>query len=274
MSNNSWVLCILVQNRNVSMAIITLLTDFGTTDHYVATLKANILSINSALTIVDISHNIAPSNISHASYVLKQCYSDFPEGTVHLVSVGTSGHPDEKMIAINLNGHYFLGADNGLFGLISDNEAQLTAEIPSTNNSSTFVAKQLLSITATKLANGASLQDIGKPIPAYKKMLGRHLRATKKQISGNVIRIDHYGNLITNIEHKAFETLHQNRQFRISFGRYQSRRIYDYYSQVEPGDYFVLFNDSGLLEIGIYLGNASELLGLEFDSTVMINFED
>ncbi|MDH5367820.1 MAG: SAM-dependent chlorinase/fluorinase [Cyclobacteriaceae bacterium] len=256
------------------MAIITLLTDFGTTDYYVASLKANILSINSALTIVDISHNIAQSDISHASYVLKHCYRDFPEGTTHMVSVGTTGHPEEKMIAIKLNGHYFVGTDNGLFGLISDNEAQLTAEIPSTNTPSTFIAKQLLSTTAAKLANGTSLKDIGKPIPAYKKMLSRHLRATKKQIVGNVIRIDHYGNLITNIEHKAFEKLHQNRQFSISFGRYQSRSIHKYYGQVEPGDYFVLFNDSGLLEIGIYLGNASELLGLEFDSTIMINFED
>lgn len=256
------------------MAIITLLTDFGTTDHYVAALKASILSTNKGLTIVDISHNIAPSDIAHASYVIKQCYTDFPEGTVHLISVGPTGHPDEKMLAAKINGHYFVGADNGLLGLISDVDAQFTAEIPRLKQSSTFVSKKVLGVTAAKLASGVALQDIGSPLPGYKKMLGRHLRATKKQISGNVIRVDNYGNLITNIEQKVFDVLHQDRQFSVSFGRYQSRRIHDYYSQVEPGDYFALFNDSGFLEIGIYLGNASELLGLEYDSPVNISFED
>ncbi|MDH5475485.1 MAG: SAM-dependent chlorinase/fluorinase [Cyclobacteriaceae bacterium] len=256
------------------MTIITLLTDFGITDHYVASLKAAILSVNPEVTIVDISHNIIRSDIAHASFVLKQCYQDFPEGTIHLVSIGTSGHPEEKIIALNINNHYFIGADNGLLGLISDHEAEQTAEINSTNEFSTFVAKKLMAATAAKIANGIPFKDIGSPIPSYRKMIGRHLRATKKQISGNVIRVDHYGNLITNIDKKVFMALVQERQFSINFGRNKSRKINDYYSQVEPGEYFVLFNDSDLLEIGIYLGNASELLGLEFDSTVMINFEE
>ena len=256
------------------MAIITLLTDFGTSDHYTASLKAQILGINSGLNIIDISHTIAPSDLAHASFVLRNCYNDFPKGTVHLVSVGTSGHPKEKMIAIKLNDHYFIGADNGLFGLIAETEAQFSIEIPKKEGSTTFVAKNIMAGVAAKLASGVSLQDLGNPFPEYKKMLGRHLRATKSHISGHVTRVDHYGNVITNIEQKAFQALHQDRTFSVTFGRYNSRRIHDYYSQVEPGDYFVVFNSLGLLEIGIYQGNASELLGLEFDSPVTINFEE
>lgn len=256
------------------MAIITLLTDFGPTDHYVAALKAKILSVNPGVNIIDISHEIKLSDLAHASHVIKQCYTDFPEGTIHLISVGTTGHPKEKAMAIQLNNHYFVGVDNGLFGLISDQDAQFSVEIASTSESSSFIAKQLLGPVAAKLASGVSIQDIGNPFPNYHKMLPRHLRATKKQIAGNVLRIDHHGNAITNIEKKAFDVLNQDRQFDITFGRYHCRKIHGYYSQVDPGEFFVLFNDSGLLEIGIYQGNAAELLGLDYDSSVTISFEE
>lgn len=256
------------------MAIITLLTDFGTTDHYVGALKAKILGVNPGVNIVDISHDIILSDLAHASHVLKQCYRDFPEGTIHMISVGTSGHPEEKAIAIKLDNHFFVGVDNGLIGLISNQDAQFSVEITKSVNNTSFIAKEILGPTAAKLASGVSLQDIGNPFPSYKKMLPRHLRATKKQIAGNVVRIDHIGNAITNIEQKAFDVLQQNRQFDISFGRYHCRKIHEYYSQVDPGEFFVIFNDAGFLEVGIYQGNAAELLGLDYDSPVIINFED
>ena len=256
------------------MALITLLTDFGYSDHYVAAMKARILSINPEQTIVDISHDVALCDIGHAAHILKSVYQDFPKGTVHLISVSTSGHPDEKYIAIELDGHYFVCPDNGLLGLISSETSTQVIDLSSLESNRTFQALDIMSPAAVKIASGTPMIDLGNKLDTFKMMLPRHLRATKKQIVGNVIRVDHYGNLITNIEKEPFDILSKDKTFNIVFGRENSRRIHQYYGQVEPGDCFLLFNSLGLLEIGINQGSAAQLLGLGYDSAVMINFED
>lgn len=256
------------------MGLITLLSDFGYSDHYVAAMKARILSTHPELSIVDISHDVALSDIAHASFILKSVFRDFPEGTVHIVSVNTSGHPDEKYIAVKLEEHYFVCPDNGLLGLISDQNSAAVVDITPADHTSTFQAMNIMCPVAAKLASSTNINDLGTPMDSFKMMLGRHLRATKKQIAGNVVRVDHYGNLITNIEKDAFDILSKDKTYNIVFGRENSRRIHQFYGQVEPGDCFLVFNSLGLLEIGINQGNAAELLGLGFDSPVMVNFEE
>ena len=257
------------------MAIITFLSDFGVCDHYVAAVKAKILSINSGISIVDISHQITACDIAHAAFVLRSVYRDFPKGTVHLVAINTIGQPGDKYIAIELDGHYFIGTDNGLFGLISDAEARFQVDINAINPVKTsFPTKQVFAPAAAKLASNTSIQDLGPSLPHFKKMLGRHLKANKNLIHGHVIRVDHYGNLITNIDKKAFDILSKEKTFTVTFGRETIRRIHDAVHAVEAGDIFVMFNDLDLLEIGINQGNASELLGLIYDSPVMINFHE
>lgn len=257
------------------MAIITFLSDFGESDHYVAAVKAKILSLNSGIQIIDISHQIASCDIAHAAYVLKAVFKDFPERTVHLVAVHTAGQPNDKYIAVELEGHYFIGTDNGLFGLISEHEAAFKVDINSIKPiESSFPEKQIFAPAAAKLASGASLQDLGKPLGDYKRMLGRHLKANKKQIVGNVIRVDNYGNLITNIDKTTFNILSKDKSYTINFGRENSRRVHGSINQADAGDIFLIFNDQGLMEIGINQGLASELLGLDYDSPVTINFDE
>lgn len=108
----------------------------------------------------------------------------------------------------------------------------------------------------------------------FKKMIDRQVKATKKQITGTVIRVDSMGNLITNIPRDAFEVLSKNKVYTVQFGGEKFRRIHSHYNQAEQGECFLVFNSLGLLEIGIYKGNASELLGLDYDSTVNIFFEE
>lgn len=257
------------------MAIITLLSDFGESDHYVAAVKAKILSINSGIQLVDISHAISPCDIAHAAYVLNAVFRDFPEQTVHLVAVNSAGQPGDKYIAIELEGHYFVGTDNGLFGLISDQEARFKVDINSINPvSSTFPEKQVFAPAAAKLASGSALQDLGAPLNEYKRMLGRQLKANKKQIAGNVVRVDNYGNLVTNIDRTTFDILSKNKGYTINFGRENSKRVHGNINQADAGDIFIIFNDQGFMEIGINQGLASELLGLDYDSPVTINFEE
>ena len=118
------------------------------------------------------------------------------------------------------------------------------------------------------------MEDLGVVTPDFKRMLGRQLKATKKQISGNVIRIDHFGNAITNIDQEIFNILQKERGFEVKFGRETIRAIHAGYASVDPGECFVVFNSNGFLEIGINKGSASELMGLGFDTPVMINFNE
>jgi S-adenosylmethionine hydrolase len=257
------------------MAIVTLLSDSGESDHYVAAIKARILSTNPGLTIVDVSHKIGACDIAHGAFVLKSVFRDFPKGTVHLVAVDAAGNRGDAFIAMQLEDHLFVTVDNGLLGLISDKPHQNLVELNAINSITTaFVEKDILAPAAARLASGVSISTLGKALPTFKKMTDRHVKATKKQILGHVIRVDNFGNLITNIEKETFELLSKGKQYSVNFGGEKLRRIFTNYHQAEQGDCFILFNGLGLLEIGIYKGNASELLGLSYDSPINIIFEE
>ncbi len=257
------------------MAIVTLLTDSGESDHYVAAIKAKVLSTNPGLAIIDISNKINACDIAHGAFVLKSVFRDFPKGTVHIVAVDAAGNRGDAFIAIGIEDHFFVSVDNGLLGLVSDKAFQNLVELNTISPVTTsFPEKDILAPAAARLASGVSITTLGKPLTAFKKMTDRHVKATRKQILGHVIRVDSYGNLITNIEKDTFEILSKGKVFTITFGGEKMRRIHTYYNQAEQGDCFLLFNGLGLLEIGIYKGNASELLGLSYDSPVNIIFEE
>lgn len=257
------------------MAIVTLLTDSGESDHYVAAIKAKVLSTNPGLTIVDISHKIGACDIAHGAFVLKSVFRDFPKGTVHIVAVDAAGNRGDAFIAIQLEDHFFVSVDNGLLGLVSDKAQQNLVELNAINSITTsFPEKDILAPAAARLASGVTISTLGKPLPSFKKMTDRHVKATKRQILGHVIRVDNFGNLITNIEKEAFEVLSKGKVYTINFGGEKMRRVHNNYHQAEQGDCFLLFNSLGLLEIGIYKGNANELLGLSYDSPVNIIFEE
>jgi hypothetical protein len=257
------------------MAIVTLLTDSGESDHYVAAIKAKILSVNPSIKIVDLSHRIAPCNIGDAAFVLRSVFRDFPKGTVHLVGVHAAGERDDAAIALQMEDHFFVGADNGLFGLITDKAHQNLVELNKINPiQSTFPEKDIFAPAAAKLASNIALSDLGKPMATFKKMIDRQVKATKKQIAGHVIKVDNFGNLITNIPKEAFDILSNGKIYTVQFGGEKFRRIHTQYNHADEGECFILFNSLGLLEIGIYKGNASELLGLSYDSMVNITFEE
>lgn len=256
------------------MALVTLLTDNGETDHYVASIKARILTINPGINLVDISHQINACDIGHGAFVLKSVFRDFPKGTVHLVGVNATGQADTLSIALHLEDHFFVGADNGLFGLISDKPHQNLININSLNPViTTFPEKDIFAPAAAKLASGVAISSLGKPLDSFKKMISRSVKATKKIINGNVVRIDNYGNLITNITKTDFDFLSKDKTYTIQFSGEKFRRVHTNYFQAEQGDCFLIFNNLGVLEIGIYKGRANELLGMEYDSSVLITFD-
>ncbi len=257
------------------MAFITFLSDFGEEDHYVSAVKASILQTDPSLQVIDISHHVDPFDIGHGAFVLKSVYRDFPEGTVHLVAVNSVVNPGGRYIGVKLDGHYFVGADNGLISLVNDGDPELIIELEQKEDVvQVSPVKLLLACVAARIAGGEDMKKMGKKVDDYYRLLARQIKATKKQISGSVVRVDHYGNLITNIEKKIFDMVHKDRPLQVKFGKEQLGRIHFSYTAVEPGECFAVFNSMGYLEIGINKGHAAELLGLGYDSPVILNFSE
>ena len=255
------------------MALITFISDFGTVDHYVAAVKAAIVSEVPNQSVIDISHDIRPFDISHAANVLRNVYKDFPVETVHLVAVDAM-RSRSRAIAVEIEDHVFVGFDSGLFSLLSDKPVSEVAVLK--DMQSTFPAKDILAKAALDLANGKSLKDVGEMTGELTELYGRQLKVTKREIAGNVISVDHYGNLITNIAKAEFEKILEingaSVRYQIRFGRETFETIHSFFSDVESGDCYLLFNSSGHLQIGINKGKASELLGMSVDSPVLIEF--
>jgi S-adenosylmethionine hydrolase len=254
------------------MAVITFTSDFGYSDHYVAAVKAKILSHDPQATIVDVSHAIEPYNIAHAEYVLGAVFREFPAGTVHLAAIDTHGNRYGKFHAAKYRGHYFLLADNGLLSLLTDGQPELVVELKTDNPLMPFPAKDLLAGAAVYLANGGDITVLGERTQNYRQLLNRQLRLNDHSITGHVIHVDRYGNLITNITRDSIDTIAHGRTFTIHFGREMAPRILPNYNQVDDGDCCCIYNSQGQLCIGINKGHAAELLGLGFDSQVDVRF--
>lgn len=257
------------------MAVVTFLSDFGLSDHYVAAVKASILKENPQLQIIDISHQIGVGDIGHAAHILKSVYRDFPVGTVHLIGVSNSNRK-ARTIAVKLEGHFFVGDDSGIYSLLSDQEPMAIVDTNAIKKLRlSFPAKDIYGPIAGKLASGMDIQELGPRLESIERYVPSRSKATKKQIAGNVLRIDHYGNLITNIMKYDFDAIMKINQycpFEVNFRREKIGVIHDSYFDVAPGDCFVLFNSSGQLEIGILQGSGANLLGLMVDDQVFIDF--
>lgn len=254
------------------MALITFMSDFGHRDHYVAAVKAKVLAVNHNVKVIDINHEIEPYNIAHAAFVCNAVFRDFPKGTVHVLAVNSLGKRGDKHLAVKLEDHYFVGTDNGLFSLISREKPTAIVELMGENSS--FPERDIFAKSAVFLANEKSIYDLGPQVPEVKRMLNRELRITQHQIAGNVVHIDYYGNVITNIEKDVFETVAGDRQYQVQFVREVINRIGKGYNTIDEGDCAVFFNSNGLLEIAINKGNASELLGLRYDDQIVIDFDN
>ncbi|MBN3522135.1 SAM-dependent chlorinase/fluorinase [Algoriphagus lutimaris] len=254
------------------MALVTFLSDFGDKDYYVPAVKAKMLAVNPQLNIIDISHSIDTFDLAHAAFVLRSTFRDFPKGTVHLVAINSTGSYTHGYIGIKLEEHIFLGPNNGILSLLADHDPGIMVQFADIHLKDTsFPAKDILAPIAAKVASGAAIHDFGGPLTNFRKLMGRQAKATREQILGHVVRVDRYGNLITNIQKEVFEKLNPGK-FTIAFGREEVTRLDKGYDQVEPGDCFAFFNSLNLLEIGINHGHGADLLGLKYDSVVFVNF--
>lgn len=251
------------------MTLITFTSDFGLSDHYVAQFKARILSANAEARIVDISHEVKAFNLAHLSYTIGSVFRDFPKGTVHLIGGSSGNDQNNDYLLASIEEHIFVAPDNGVLSLISEQNLQQVYRLKVEKN-----AYREAPEAAAKLAQGQSIESLGTAASEFKQYMRRKSRATKREISGHVIHVDHFGNLITNIDKVDFDILSRDRKFTIHFAREKVNTVQQFINEVEPGDAFVMFNDAEQMMIGINQGSGTQLLGLEYDSSVTIQFEE
>ncbi|MBQ4915571.1 SAM-dependent chlorinase/fluorinase [Maribacter sp. MMG018] len=275
------------------MAIITLTTDFGLKDHFVGVLKGSIYSQLPDVQIVDISHDIAPFNIHECAYILKNSYNSFPKGTIHIVGVDSEATQENKHVVALVNGHYFISANTGVIGLITSEikpEKVVEINIPDPIHGSFPVLSVFIQV-ACHIARGGTLEVVGKPFSELKNLREFSPRIVEdgKKIVGSVIYIDNYGNVVTSIQKKLFETHRKGREFELLVRNHKIKQIHTAYSDIidysvdknrrkGDGDLLALFNSSEYIELAIYksnlatVGGASTLLGLDYRDTIIIDF--
>ena len=275
------------------MAIITLTTDFGEKDHFAGAIKGAIYSELSDVKIVDISHFVSPFNIPEAAYIIQNAYKSFPKGSIHVIGVDSELNPENKHIAIKLDDHYFICANNGIMSMLcSEIAPEKIVEINIHDKIQTsFPVLDVFAKVACHVARGGTLEVIGKSITSIKpiKHIVPFVNEDKTQIIGSIIYIDNYGNVITNIKKSFFESIQKGREFEISARNYKFKTIFSRYSDIvnfdipeekrhDEGRRLVVFNSGGFLEIAIYksnphtVGGASTLMGLNMMDTVSVSF--
>lgn len=258
------------------MSIITLTSDWGNSDYYVAAVKGTILSQLPTATIVDITHEIKPFNVADAGFVVKCCFRDFPPGTIHIIAVNTIESPKQPHVVVKAEGQYFIGTDNGIFPQIFNEfeEAVIIDELQDTD-SFNFAARDRFAKVAVMLAQGKPLSEIG---PKYEKLNGLEICVVvhDDSIDGIVMHIDSYENLITNIPKKVFMEARRGRDFTIMVkGRlYTINKISDSYLDVPYAELVAIFGSHGNLEIAMREAKAASLCGIDLHSTIRVVFHD
>lgn len=256
-------------------SLITLLTDFGTSDHYVAAMKGVMLGICPAARLVDISHEIEAYAIPEAAYTLAQAWPCFPKGTVHLVVVDPGVGSARRPILVEAAGQLFVGPDNGVFTLLYDAAPKhKVREISATRYfrqpvSQTFHGRDIFAPVSAHLACDLTPGKAGKRIEDYVRLdFARPARSGAKNWTGTILTIDRFGNVITNFESAAWEKELGSRPFEFRIGARSVTRLANNYAEMPPGELFVIAGSAGYLEVSTNRGSAGAAAEVKAGGTV------
>lgn len=270
------------------MPLITLTTDFGLQDAYVASFKAQLYQQLQTPVIVDITHAIDPFHIAQTAYIVRSVYRSFPEGSIHYIGVDFNQTPEQDLIAAKLNDHYFICSDNGFLSLL---EPELKPTLCVKLNVPQNTAQKKAVEAISHIYRGGELSVIGNTISTLttRRQHVPLVNTQQNEIQGHVLHIDRFGNVITNITEKLFDRVGQQRPFTIHARNHRFDKIYRDYHEVirydvpkerreEDGKKLALFNQQGHLELAIFKGNptygggANTLFGLSYLDPIRIAF--
>jgi len=254
------------------MALITLTTDFGINDPYVATMKGVILSIDPGATIVDICHTIEPQNIAQAAFLLSTTYNYFPQGTIHVVVVDPGVGTERKALLLITPQAFFVAPDNGVLSYIVDEASSEIEAIALTNPrfwlypvSDTFHGRDIFAPVAAYLSLGFPPHEFGDPLSSITTVpISRPQMGEEGVLIGHILHIDHFGNLITDIKS---EDLPRGRIFIEVRGHIidDLSRSYE-----EDEELLAIMGSSGRLEVSVRTGNAAKFLRTKMGDEVKV----
>lgn len=244
--------------------IITILTDFGTKDPYAGIMKGIILKINPDARIIDITHEIPDHDIKNASLTIGYAYGYFPKGTIHVAVVDPGVGGDRKNIAVKTANYIFIGPDNGIFSLALSKEKIIEIreieKFPFVFDkvSNTFHGRDVYAPCAAFLTAGKKFSDIGRVLSDYTKIVYPVPKYKGNSLTGEIVLIDSFGNMVTNISEHSFKSFTGRNPFEIYFASERFTTLDNRYIDVPPGKPLVLFGSSGYLEISMNGKSAAE----------------
>lgn len=262
------------------ISLVTLLTDFGGRDHFVASMKGVILGINSQTRIVDISHNVARHSIEEAAFLLNSCYHYFPDGTVHVVVVDPGVGSSRRGLVVTTSRFFFIAPDNGVLSYIFQNE--LGVEVRQIENrqfrldseGATFEGRDFFAPSAAWLTRGQVPGAYGRLVTDYETIPTPQPEVHKGVLQGRVAYVDHFGNIITNItssDIKSLLEITKKTDNTIKVGSATICGMHTHYEQGSPDSPAALINSNGYVELFLKTGKASEHLGVRIGDAVEIS---
>ncbi len=254
------------------MPVITLTTEWRPDDIYNGIIKGKLCSFCPDATVVDNAGSIPPFNISHASFIIRNTYLNYPKGSIHIICVHSEAHKDESYLIIRAREHFFIGTDNGIFNLILNSEPD---EIIRIEHHGATDELEIFAKTAADLFSGKKPSQLGTRIDKISEKMPLRATIDKEVIIGSIIFIDSYGNAISNITREIFYRIFEDKEFRISIqsNKNYTENISRTYSDVPVGELLARFNQLDLLEISINGANISELLSIEVSSSVRVDMQ-
>ena len=261
------------------MSIITLTTDFGTGSPYVAAMKGVILSINPAVTLVDITHEIPAQDIRRAAMVLDEVAERFPDETIHVAVVDPGVGTQRALIYARIGRQQYIAPDNGTLSRLAERTApskiiQLTKpEYWLQPVSATFHGRDIMAPVAARLSLGLDPEKLGRPLTKLTGLDWPQARVTPARIEGTVLQIDSFGNLLTNITAEMLAGRPTDHRVCIACNIYETWGIYRTYADQPSGTLIALVGSHGRLELAIVGDNAAQRLGIQAGTPVVLAWE-
>ena len=251
------------------MAYITLTTEWKEGDFFYGILRGKLSTLCPGAVVINNASSIPPLNIMHGAFVIRNTFSHYPEGTVHLIFVSSEGSGEQPHLLVKAKGHYFIGADNGIFNLILNSEPELTVCL---DNRDKIDEITLFSKAAAAIHDGKEPETLGRKVDGVSERVPLRATIDRDVIIGSVIFIDSYGNAITNITREIFARVFDKRDFRILIksNKYYTEKISSLYGEEPVGELVSLFNTLDLLEISVNGANLCQLFSIETGDAVRV----
>jgi S-adenosyl-L-methionine hydrolase (adenosine-forming) len=246
--------------------IVTLLTDFGTQDHYVASMKGVILGINPRCTLIDISHEVIPHDVREGALILANGCSYFPRGTIHLAVVDPGVGSPRKPILLVTKNYFFLGPDNGLLSLAAKKDGVKKTIVLSNRSffrlpvSTTFHGRDIFASVAGHLSADIPPELLGRRVRSWVKLDLGEPKIVRADLVGEISHMDAFGNIVTNISRQDLNRFAKKRSMVISLGNRVIRGLKKGYWEARKGELLALIGSGGYLEISVREGDAQKAL--------------